>query len=136
MYDLERIAKIIADLERYYIDMDNLKINSPSMTKERFYSLSMLLFATLNRIIDLGQEVIRAKKLGLPTSYKEVFQILEKEKVISTALSRDLQYLAARRNVLAHEYFDITEATIYLLYTKIKVGKKFMGEVHKLLSKK
>jgi len=42
MYDLERIAKIIADLERYYGDLENLKINSHSMSKERFYSLSML----------------------------------------------------------------------------------------------
>ena len=90
----------------------------------------------MNRLIDLGQEIIRAKKLGLPNSYKEVFQILEKKKVISQTLARDLQYLASRRNVLAHEYFDITEETIYALYTKIKIGKKFMQEVQKLVRKK
>ena len=69
MYDLEKIGKIIADLERYFADLEKLKVNSPAMSKERFYSLSMLLFATLNRTIDLGQELVHGRKLGMPTSY-------------------------------------------------------------------
>ena len=136
MYDLERIAKIIADLERYYIDLENLKITSSSMSRERFYSLSMLLFATLNRLIDLAQEIIRAKRLGIPTSYREVFFFLEKEKLLSHSLSGELQSLASRRNVLAHEYFGVTEKDIYSLYLKMVVGKKFIVEVQKLIRKK
>lgn len=136
MYDLERVTKILADLERYYVDLEAMPVTSSLMSKERFYSLSMLLFAILNRIIDLGQEVVRGQKLGSPSSYKEVFQILAKEKVVSITLSKELQYLAARRNVLAHSYFDVTEQSIYDIYTKIRVGIKFMAEVRKLLLKK
>lgn len=136
MNDTERIVKIVADLDRYYRDLDSMSVKSPIMTKERFYSLSMILFSILNRLIDLGQEIIRGKNLGVPSSYKEVFQVLAKEKILSPTLSTELQYLAARRNVLAHEYFDVTERDIYGIYLKIAVGKKFIVEVKKLLLRK
>ena len=125
MYDIEKIGKIIADLERYFAELDKLNVQSPSMSTERFYSLSMLLFAILNRAIDLGEEIILGRKLGMPSSYRDIFQILERKKVIGKPLSQELQYLAARRNVLAHEYFDVTEQSIYALSRKIKAVKEF-----------
>ena len=41
MYDLEKIGKIIADMERYFKTMEELKLQSPILSTERFYSLSM-----------------------------------------------------------------------------------------------
>lgn len=133
MYNLEKIGKIIADLERYFAELGKLDVQGPTMSTERFYSLSMLLFAILNRAIDLGEEVIRGKKLGMPSSYRDIFQILEEEKVIAKPLSQELQYLAARRNVLAHEYFDVTEQSIYALSNKIKAVKELVKIVRSLV---
>ena len=134
MYDVEKIGKIIADLDRYFVDLDKLKVGRPPMSTQSFYSLSMLLFAILNRTIDLGQEIIRGRVLGMPTSYKEIFQILEKEKIIPKQMSQNLQFLAARRNVLAHEYFDVTEESIFAIYLKIKVVQEFKKQIIQLLS--
>ncbi len=134
MYDLEKIGKIIADTEHYFLDLDKLKIESSKMSRERFYSLSMLLFALLNRGIDLAQEIIRERKLGMPTSYREIFQILEKDKLIPVPLSKELQYLVSQRNVLAHEYFNITEQTIYSIFRRIKAIKDFIKIVRALVS--
>lgn len=133
MYNLEKIGKIVADIEHYFADLEKLKVDSPAMSTERFYSLSMLLFSLLNRALDLGEEIVRGQKLGLPASYKEIFQILEKAKVISASLSQQLQYLASRRNVLAHEYFDVTEQSIFVIYRKIGAVKEFMQVVRTLL---
>lgn len=133
MYDLERVGKIVADIERYFVDVEKLKVTGASMSRERFYSLSMLLFAILNRALDLGQELVRGRKLGMPGSYKEIFQLLEREKVIPADLSRQLQYLASQRNVLAHEYFDVTEESIFQVYTKIGAAKELVNIVRKLL---
>jgi uncharacterized protein YutE (UPF0331/DUF86 family) len=36
--------------------------------------------------IDLGNEVIKAKKLGLPSTYKDVFRILAEKKLIAKDL--------------------------------------------------
>ena len=134
MYDVEKIGKIIADIEHYFDNLKELKVRSPVMTTERFYSLSMVLFAILNRTIDLGHETIRGKKLGMPASYKEIFQIIEREKVISVDLSKKLQYLVNQRNVLAHEYFDVTEKSIYEVYLKINIVTELVSVVKALLS--
>ena len=136
MYDLEKTGKIIADIEHYFDNLKELKVNSPVMTTERFYSLSMVLFALLNRTIDLGQEIIRGKKLGMPASYKEIFQILAREKIISEGISQKLQHLANQRNVLAHEYFDVTEKSIYAIYLKINALTEFVSIVKALLLSK
>ncbi len=133
MYDIEKITKVIADLERYFADLDKLKVEGASMGTERFYSTSMVLFAILNRAIDLGEEVVRAKKFGMPGSYQEIFQVLGRQGIISPELSQTLQYLVKQRNVLAHEYFNITEKSIYSISLKMSAVKELMQAVRKLL---
>ena len=133
MYDVEQIGKIIADIEKYFRDIVHLKVENTNMTTEQFYALSMILFTILNRTIDLGKEIIRGKKLGMPYSYKEIFQMLEKEKLISHSLSHELQWLAGQRNVLAHEYFDVTEKSIFAIYVRIKVIKEFTLRARELV---
>jgi len=136
MYDLEQIGKMIADIERYFRDLDKFKVQTEKMTTEQFYGTSMILFSILNRIIDLGKEIIRGKKLGMPASYKEIFQIIGREKLISSQLSQELQWLANQRNVLAHEYFDVTEKSIYAIYVRIKAAKEFKLRVPEIITNK
>jgi len=135
MYDIEQIAKILADLDKYFRDIENFKIQN-QMTTEQFYGSSMILFAILNRTIDLGKEIIHGKKLGMPASYKEIFQILEKEKLISSQLSQELQWLTNQRNVVAHEYFDIKEKNIVAIYNRIKSVKEFMIKSREIITNK
>jgi|GEM_PF-3647173 len=66
MYDIEKITKIIADLERYFNDLEKLGIKEMGDLEDRknFYSVSMVLFAILNRAIDLGGGNSALKKFG------------------------------------------------------------------------
>jgi uncharacterized protein YutE (UPF0331/DUF86 family) len=106
------------------------------MSEERFYSLSMILFSILNRTLDLGEEIVRGKKLGMPGTYQGIFQILEREKIISTQLSHELEYLAKQRNVLAHEYFDISPKSIFLISKKMEIVKEFIKIIYLLTHSK
>ncbi len=136
MLDKERILKIIADTERYLKDLGELKIkDARSLNKERFYSVSMMLFAILNRCIDLGEEIVRGEKLGAPSSYRDIFRLLGRNKILSSDIQKRLEYLVSKRNVLAHEYFDVTEESIYDLYLRIGVVQEFMEQVKKHLRK-
>ncbi len=57
MYDIERITRIIGGIERYLNVLDSMKIkNASSLNKERFYSLSMILFAMLTE----GQAILKS----------------------------------------------------------------------------
>jgi len=80
MYDMERIGKIISDIEKYFRDLKELKIEKIEDLKDKrnFYALSMALFSILNRTIDLGSEIVIANNLGMPSTYRDIFSLLGK----------------------------------------------------------
>ena len=57
--------------------------------------------------IDIAIYVIRKKHLGLPQASSEAFKILAKNKIISDALSEDLQKMVGFRNIAVHEYQEL-----------------------------
>jgi uncharacterized protein YutE (UPF0331/DUF86 family) len=57
--------------------------------------------------IDLANMTIRKKKLGNPKESRESFLILEKEKIISAQLSKNLCAMVGFRNILVHEYQEM-----------------------------
>lgn len=98
-------------------------------SKERFYAVSMLLFSLINRAIDLGEEIVADKKLGLPGTYREIFYLLEKHKIISKELSKDLSSLVYFRNLAAHEYHTFTENDVYSAFHKIRSVQQFVDVI-------
>jgi len=92
-------------LERYFEDLKELGIKEVGQLddKRNFYSLSMLLFSILNAVIDLGEEIIKAKGLGLPTTYREIFLIIGNSGLMDKKLCKRVAELMYFRNLLAHE---------------------------------
>ena len=68
MFDLERLTKIISDIYRYPDDLERMKIKDPRDLDgtKNFYAVSMILFALINRVIDLGDEIVTSRNLGVP----------------------------------------------------------------------
>ena len=65
-FDLERIGIILSDLEKYFIDLDQMKIKNAAdlQEKSRFYASSMIIFSIINRTFNLGEEIVEAKTWG------------------------------------------------------------------------
>jgi uncharacterized protein YutE (UPF0331/DUF86 family) len=84
----------------------------------------------VQQAIDLGAYVIKKKKLGIPKSSKEIFEILEKEELIDKNLSENLQKMVGFRNLAIHEYtklkLDILE---YIIKERIWDLKDFVDEI-------
>ena len=57
-YDIIRIGSILHDISRYFNDLENLNIQDiQDLSDSRnFYAASMILFALLNRVFDLGSD--------------------------------------------------------------------------------
>ncbi len=115
MYDIQRIGKIIGDINRFQDDLKGLNVKNTKdlQDKKNFYSVSMLLFSILNRCIDLGEEIVSAQNLGTPTTYRDIFVLLSRKKIITTTLEQRLSSLMRLRNALAHEYEDFTEKDVF-----------------------
>jgi len=135
MYDRERIARIIGDIERYLSDLQALNITEVSELEDRrnFYAASMLLFSILNRTIDLGEELVAANNLGMPSTYKEIFEFLVRDKLVTASLGAELSKLVFYRNLLSHEYHRLSEADVIDVSRRMNIVKEFVNKAKELL---
>ena len=82
MFDLEQLTKIISDIYRYLDDLEKIEPKDLSDLDDirNFYAVSMILFTLINRTIDLGDEIVTSRNLGVPGTYQEIFSLLERVK--------------------------------------------------------
>ena len=90
----------------------------------------------VEEVINIGNHFISGLKLPRADSYREIFHVLEEEKIISSALSQELQRFAVFRNRLVHLYWKISEKEFTEQLKKIGVLRQFVAVVTKLLKKK
>ena len=138
MYDLDRINIIISDILAYIKKLESLEIKSlKSLEDDRnFYSSSMLIFNSVNRTIDLAEQIFNDLALGTPYEYKDLFEVLEHKKIISLAVSEGVQDLIRLRNKISHRYGKITKENIFNSISNIDILKTFIKEIQKEISKK
>jgi len=134
-YDVERISAIVGDMRRYCSDLGELGIAGPADLddKRTFYAVSMILFALLNRTIDLWNEIVLARGLGVPSTYREIFTLLEKGAVIDSGLATRISRLVFYRNLLSHEYHGIDQDKIFSLISRISDIREFEEAVQHLV---
>ena len=99
---IETIKKCIKRVEEEY---ENNPSNLENCTKQDSMILNIQRLCEVG--IELGVHVIRINKYGIPQSSKEIFQILEKNNVVSKELSKKLQEVVGFRNVAIHDYQTI-----------------------------
>jgi uncharacterized protein YutE (UPF0331/DUF86 family) len=57
--------------------------------------------------IDLANYIIKKKKLGIPVSSSESFELLAKSRIIENTLSDKMKKMVGFRNIAVHEYQSI-----------------------------
>jgi uncharacterized protein YutE (UPF0331/DUF86 family) len=114
-YDEERLGSILSDIHRYIKDFEDLNIIELQQLQDKrnFYAVSMIFFSLLNRVFDLGSEMVMAHNLGIPKNYRDIFVMLRDNGLISPDLQKTLSELVTTRNLLAHEYHGITPGDLF-----------------------
>ena len=134
-YDREQVTKIIADIERYTKDLHELGISERGDLEDRrnLYALSMLLFSIINRAIDLADEVVITNRLGMPSSYSEIFTLLERKGFIDRELGGQMASLVFYRNMIAHQYDDLTDDDLYSLLERLETITRFVERMKEVI---
>ena len=57
--------------------------------------------------IDLAAHLVRTNKFGIPQDNRELFQLLEQNRLISKKLSRNLQAMVGFSNLAVHDYQEL-----------------------------
>jgi len=134
-YDREQVSKIISDIERYTKDLQELDIRAREDLEDRrtLYALSMLLFTIINRALDLADEVILTNRLGMPQSYKEIFEILRRRGFIDRKLADEMARIVFYRNMIAHQYDDLTDDDLWSLHERLGTILSFVDRMKEII---
>ncbi len=54
--------------------------------------------------IDMGNRLIRLRGLGIPQSSRDVFKLLQQEKIIEEVIANSLMAMVGLRNIAVHDY--------------------------------
>jgi uncharacterized protein YutE (UPF0331/DUF86 family) len=135
-FDRARINKIVRDIYRFLNDLDKMKVESIDDLKniKNFYAVSMILFALINRTVDLGDEIVASLNIGMPSRYSDVFYLLRKNEYISRDLTQNLILLVDAKNLLSHEYQDFDEEDIFDIMEKAQSIKEFVENMKDLIN--
>jgi uncharacterized protein YutE (UPF0331/DUF86 family) len=136
MYNKEkvgRITKIIVDIEKYLSQIESYEINDLEDLSShlKYNAASMALFSILNKLSDLGSEILFAEDLGAPSRYEDIMPALASAGIINKGQSDSLNELISKRNVLAHFYDDITSQNLLKLLKKLNIVREFLITVKK-----
>jgi uncharacterized protein YutE (UPF0331/DUF86 family) len=136
-FDKTRITKIVRDINRFLNDLDMMKVESIDNLKNKkdFYAVSMILFALINRTVDLGDEIVASLNIGMPSKYSDIFYLLRRNGHISRELTQNLIWLVDARNLLSHEYQDFDEKDIFDIMGKVQSIKEFVENMKNLINK-
>ncbi len=77
----------------------------------------MNILRACEQAIDLANHIIKAHKMGIPTSSAESFDLLQRQHVINDGLAEKLKKMIHFRNTVIHQYqkmdVDIVKTVIY-----------------------
>lgn len=71
----------------------------------------------IEQVIDIASLIVSYQKLGIPQSEDDLIILLQKKKVLSTALATKIKEMKGFRNLLVHKYGAINDRKSYHFLT-------------------
>ena len=104
-----RIRGFVRDLR----DMGDVSESAFLANRERQYAVLHALQLAIEGTVDIATHICAADDLGIPSSYAEAFDLLEKAGVLDAALAEDLRRMARFRNRVVHLYAHLDLSAVY-----------------------
>lgn len=100
----ESIERCVLQIRRYYAKYSDMPFEEDFFKQD---AIALNLQRATELCIDLGNHVIRTKKLGIPKESRDTFKILANSGILTKELGNRLQGMVGFRNILVHEYKKI-----------------------------
>ena len=101
MYDLQRVGKVISDIEKYIKELQNYNLTLDSLyDSKNYHASSMLVFAIINRLIELGTSEDR-----IPNSTSEMIEMAKEELIAFQSLG--VEEIAVMAQGVTDESYNI-----------------------------
>lgn len=97
-----------------------------------YNTMAMECFQAVNALIEIGGHIVTKKKLGFPSTYGEIFELLYRGGIITKEDLGALKRLVFLRNLIAHEYYRIREEELLEMVELLEKVKGFVEKSKKL----
>lgn len=132
--DSEKLKLQIARLEEFLKRIKAFKKGKLDDTTRA--ALERTLQVTVEESLNIGSHIISGLGLRRADTYREIFQVLEEEKIISPRVSKEMQNFAVFRNRLVHLYWKISDEEFTSQLEKLNVFIDFVKETTTFLQKR
>ncbi|MDN4524008.1 type VII toxin-antitoxin system HepT family RNase toxin [Fictibacillus fluitans] len=125
---VNKISVIERCLKRINEEYDNDSSNLNNFTKQD--SIILNIQRACEAAIDLGVHVVAEKRLGIPQTSRETFDLLEKNGIITSELAAGLKAMVGFRNIAVHDYQEVNLAIVQTIIEKhLSDFKKFTKQI-------
>ena len=127
---LAQLAGYLADL----IESQDVEQKEYLADKKTQRYVERTLHLAIECCLDIGNHLIADNNWREPINNKDVFAVLEENRVISSSLLSDLGKMAQFRNVLVHDYARVESDIIYsILQNNVADFQRFIHEINEAL---
>ena len=136
MLDKNRILSKLDELNSYLVELEevmpkNYEEYVNSIEKKR--SCERLLHISVECVIDVCSLMVKGLRLGLPSGEEDLFERLERKKIISGRMKEKLKLMRGFRNVLVHRYGEVDDELVFENLKSIEDFKDFSKEITSFL---
>jgi uncharacterized protein YutE (UPF0331/DUF86 family) len=96
-----------------------------------YTALAMECFQAVNSLIEIGEQLVAKNKLGIPSSYGEVFRLLHTAGILDDKDFERARRLVFLRNLIAHEYYRVTEKELLEMVELLLAMREFVDKIRK-----
>jgi uncharacterized protein YutE (UPF0331/DUF86 family) len=129
---LNRIRRYARDLRAF----SDIAENDFLENVERQYAVLHAFQLAIEASIEIATHICAADGLGIPTSYAEAFDLIERASVVDADLAGDLRQMARFRNRIVHFYWDVDLKEVYrLLRKRLDDFDRYLVAVERYLGK-
>lgn len=110
----------IASIERCVARIKDVYDKNPENLKD--YTKQDSIILNIQRAcecsIDLAMHIVSEKKLGIPQTSRDAFEVLEANKIISKELASKMKPMVGFRNIAVHNYQEVNLKVVQMIIEK------------------
>ena len=119
--DQEIVRERCSRIRRYVKDLrgfSDISRDAFIQNRERQYAVLHALQLGIEAAMEIGTHICAADSLGVPTSYAETFDFMERAGIVNAELGEKLRAMARFRNRIVHFYWEVDLDEIYRILTE------------------
>ncbi len=97
-----------------------------------YSTVAMECFQSVNALIEIGEWTVTERRLGFPSTYRDIFELLHNHGMIDQETFEAIKRLIFLRNVISHEYYKIGQDELVEMVDLLRKVEKLIQLVKQI----